>query len=74
MIARAAGWVRTIVAAIGVTERYINRIISGAFLSLEIVTAIVQGRGTSEFTLGEMLENVPPGWAEQKNRLTCGRS
>ena len=82
-IARANDWVRAVVggeykdqraiaAAIGVTERYVSRIISGAFLSPEIVTSIVQGRETSEFTLGEMLENVPLSWAAQKKR-TAGQ-
>ena len=78
-ISRAHEWVRLIVAgeykdqraiaaATGLNERYVSRIIQGAFLAPEIVEAIVKGRQAPEITLATLLDKVPLSWAEQNKK------
>jgi Resolvase, N terminal domain len=79
-ISRAHEWVRLIVAgeyknqmaiahATGLNRRYICKIIPAAFLSPEIVEAIVKGRQAPEMTLLTLLNKIPLSWIEQKRKL-----
>lgn len=84
-ISRAHEWIRLIVAgeyknqraiaaAIGLPERYVRRIIQGAFLAPEIVEAIVKGRQNPELTLATLLDKVPLSWAEQNAIITMDQT
>jgi len=79
-ISRAHEWVRLIVrgefkdqraiaAATGLSERYVSRIIQGAFLAPWIVDAIVKGQQTPEMTLAALLDKVPLSWAKQNVKI-----
>lgn len=83
-IARGHEWVRQIVAgehidqraiatSTGLNERYVSRIIQSAFLSPEIVEAIVKGRHGAEMSLIKLLEEVSLSWTGQYATISAGR-
>jgi site-specific DNA recombinase len=54
----------------GITRRYIRRLVNLAFLSPQLVEAIVQGRQPIEFTATRLTElDLPLDWAEQHRLL-----
>jgi len=56
----------------GITRRYIRRLVDLAFLSPQLVEAILQGRQSVELTATRLTElDLPVDWAEQ-HRLLAG--
>jgi site-specific DNA recombinase len=54
----------------GITRRYIRRLVDLAFLSPQLVEAILQGRQPIELTATRLTEfDLPLGWAEQHSLL-----
>jgi DNA invertase Pin-like site-specific DNA recombinase len=54
----------------GITRRYIRRLVDLAFLSPQLVEAILQGRQPIEVTATRLTEfDLPLGWAEQHSLL-----
>jgi site-specific DNA recombinase len=54
----------------GITRRYIRRLVNLAFLSPQLVEAIVQGRQPLELTATRLTElDLPLEWAEQRRLL-----
>jgi cystathionine beta-lyase family protein involved in aluminum resistance len=64
---------RAIATATGLNERYVSRIIQGAFLAPEIVESIVKGQQAPEMTLSALLDKVPLSWAEQNAKLAISQ-
>ncbi|SFI32782.1 Site-specific DNA recombinase [Collimonas sp. OK307] len=56
-------------AASGVNDRYASRILRSAFLAPDIVEAILDGRQPTGITLDKMLDDLPLGWAKQRQRF-----
>ena len=55
----------------GITRRYIRRLVGLAFLSPELVEAILQGRQPVELTATRLTElDLPLDWTEQRRLLT----
>jgi len=55
----------------GISRRYIRRLVGLAFLSPQLVEAILQGRQPVELTATRLTElDLPLGWAEQHRLLT----
>jgi len=54
---------------LGVTDRYVSRILRCAFLAPDIVEAILEGRQPPGFTLDKLRANVPIDWEEQRRVL-----
>ena len=54
----------------GISRRYIRRLVGLAFLSPELVEAIVQGRQPVELTATRLTElDLPLDWSEQRRLL-----
>ena len=54
----------------GITRRYIRRLVGFAFLSPELVEAILQGRQSVELTATRLTElDLPLDWTEQHKLL-----
>ena len=54
----------------GISRRYIRRLVGLAFLSPELVEAILQGRQSVELTAARLTElDLPLDWTEQHNLL-----
>ena len=54
----------------GITRRYIRRLVGLAFLSPELVEAILQGRQPIELTATRLTElDLPLDWTEQRRLL-----
>src|SRR5438552_7165812 len=55
----------------GITRRYVRRLVDLAFLSPELVEAILQGRQPVELTATRLTElDLPLDWTEQRSLLT----
>jgi hypothetical protein len=81
-IARGRAWFEELAAGVrslqelalrnGITRRYIRRLVDLAFLSPQLVEAILKGRQPVELTATRLTElDLPLDWAEQ-NRLVAG--
>jgi hypothetical protein len=80
-IARGRGWFEELVTGRalslqalakrdGITRRYIRRLVGLAFLSPELVEAILQGRQPVELTATRLTElDLPSDWTEQRRLL-----
>jgi DNA invertase Pin-like site-specific DNA recombinase len=79
-IARARDWYERIVAGdinnighlaqkVGLTRRYVRRILQCANLSPQITGALLTGKHPPNLTLKEILHGVPLNWREQETRL-----
>ena len=56
----------------GLTRRYIRRLVNLAFLSPQLVEAILQGRQPAALTVTRLTElDLPLDWSEQR-RLLAG--
>jgi len=53
----------------GVSERYLRKIIPCAFLAPDIVEAILQGRQPADLTLAKLAHRLPNKWADQRRQL-----
>ena len=53
----------------GVNDKYVSRLIRGAFLAPDITAAILDGRQPADLTLDALLENLSPEWAVQRQAL-----
>jgi hypothetical protein len=55
---------------VGITRRYIRRLVNLAFLSPQLVEAILQGRQPAELTATRLTElDLPLDWTEQRRLL-----
>jgi site-specific DNA recombinase len=79
-IARARDWYERIVDGeirtigqltleSGLTERYVKRILQCAYLSPQIMEAVLAGKHRPNLTLKELLCGVPVNWREQETRI-----
>jgi site-specific DNA recombinase len=58
----------------GITRRYIRRLVNLAFLSPQLVEAILQGRQPAELTATRLSElDLPLDWTEQRRLLEASR-
>jgi site-specific DNA recombinase len=56
----------------GITRRYVRRLVDLAFLSPELVDAILHGRQPVELTTTRLTElDLPLDWTDQRNLLAC---
>ena len=81
MVARACAWFEELVAGRarslrelaerdGITRRYVRRLVYLAFLSPEVVEAILQGWQSVELTATRLSEfELPLDWIEQRSLL-----
>jgi hypothetical protein len=61
--------IRAIATDEGVTERYVARLLKLAFLAPDIVEAILEGRQPADLELQRLLQDIPLGWNEQRQRF-----
>ncbi len=83
-LARAHAWkeklfsgqapsIQAIATAKGITPRYVGRILRLAFLSPDIVEAIIEGYQPADLELERLMRGVPIGWNEQQKALGFSR-
>jgi site-specific DNA recombinase len=60
---------RAIAQRLGVSERYVGRILECAFLAPDIVDAILDGQHPSGLTFDRLTRNLPASWVEQRAQL-----
>jgi hypothetical protein len=60
---------RAIANRLGLTERYVGRVLECAFLAPDIVEAILDGRQPTDLTFQKLTGKLPPGWVEQRQQL-----
>lgn len=53
----------------GVSERYLRKIIPCAFLAPDIVEAILHGLQPADLTLARLTKELPIKWADQRRQL-----
>jgi len=53
----------------GLTERYVGRVLSCAFLAPDIVEAILDGRQPRDLTFQKLCRNIPLSWVEQRQQF-----
>lgn len=58
--------VEALAAELGLTKRYVNRVIRCALLAPDIVELILAGRQPPELTLNRLFREIPVDWAEQR--------
>ena len=79
-IGKARGWIEDLVKARvssfaeiaqreGKVERHIRFLAPLAFVSPQLITAIIDGSATVEITVTELAKSLPYSWPEQKRRL-----
>ncbi len=59
----------SIAAETGCDERYVSRVVRCAFLTPDIVEALLEGRQPPELTLQKLLYRLPSDWTEQRRVL-----
>jgi site-specific DNA recombinase len=60
---------RAIAQRLGVSERYVGRILECAFLAPDIVDAILEGQQPSHLTFEKLTRNLSANWVEQRQQL-----
>jgi site-specific DNA recombinase len=60
---------RGIAKRLGLTERYVGRILECAFLAPDIVEAILEGRQPTDLTFQKLTRKLPLSWVEQRQQL-----
>ena len=79
-VARAHDWYDRIVAGefktighlaqkVGLTRRYIRRVLQCAILSPRVIDALISGKHSRSLTLKKILHSVPLNWREQEKRI-----
>jgi site-specific DNA recombinase len=79
-LARAHGWYemvlegkaldqRTLAGHAGMTERYVGKVFSCAFLAPDIVESILQGRQPDDLTFAKLTKEIPLSWVEQRQHF-----
>lgn len=51
------------------TERYVGKVFSCAFLAPDIVESILQGRQPDDLTFDKLSRGIPICWAEQRRQF-----
>jgi site-specific DNA recombinase len=54
---------------LGISERYLRKVIPCAFLAPDIVEAILRGRQPAELTLAKLTHRLPNKWSDQRTVL-----
>jgi site-specific DNA recombinase len=60
---------RAIAQRLGVSERYVGRILECAFLAPDIVDAILEGQQPSHLTFDKLTRKLSVSWVEQREQL-----
>ena len=60
---------RGIATRLGLTERYVGRVLECAFLAPDIVEAILDGRQPSDLTFQKLTNKLPLSWVAQRELL-----
>jgi site-specific DNA recombinase len=79
-VARAHSWLervmqgqvfdrRSLARDAGLTDRYVSKVFRCAFLSPDIVEAILAGRQPFDLNFDKLCQDVPWSWVEQRERL-----
>ena len=79
-VARAHSWLerviqgqvfdmRSLARYAGLTDRYVSKVFRCAFLSPDIVEAILAGRQPLDLNFDKLCQDVPLSWVEQRERL-----
>jgi site-specific DNA recombinase len=79
-IARAHGWhekvvqgnvldMRSLARQAGLTERYVGKVLSCAFLAPDIIESILEGRQPQDLNFEKLWRDVPSSWAEQREHF-----
>ena len=53
----------------GKVERHIRFLVPLAFVSPQLITAIIEGSAQSDITATELVKSLPYSWVEQKRRI-----
>jgi len=79
-VARAHSWLerviqgqvfdrRSLARDAGLTDRYVSKVFRCAFLSPDIVEAILAGRQPRDLNFDKLCQDLPLSWSEQRERL-----
>ena len=71
----AMGSVRSMAAiakAEGLADRYVSRLLGCAYLAPSIVDALISGEAPHDLTLTKVLDDLPQGWAAQRQSFGFG--
>ena len=53
----------------GKSERHVSQVIRAAFLTPDLVEAVLLGRQPAQLTLREVMKHLPWDWSEQRRRF-----
>jgi site-specific DNA recombinase len=76
-VSRAHGWyekvvrgnasdMRSLARHAGLTERYVGKVFSCAFLAPDIIESILEGRQPHDLNFEKLCQHMPLSWAEQR--------
>jgi hypothetical protein len=60
---------RSLAKDAGLTERYVGKVLSCAFLAPDIIEAILEGRQPADLTFEKLCKHVPLSWAVQRKQF-----
>jgi site-specific DNA recombinase len=60
---------KSIAQKLGLSERYVGRVLECAFLAPDIVEAILEGRQPSNLTFERLTRRLPVNWIDQRRQL-----
>ena len=60
---------RAIAKSAGKSERHVSQVIRAAFLTPELVEAVLLGRQPARLTLRQVMKQLPWDWSEQRRRF-----
>ena len=69
IVAEEVSGPRAIAQRLGLSERYVGRVLECAFLAPDIVEAILDGRQPSDLTFKKLTHRLPLSWTEQRRQL-----
>ena len=69
IVAEEVSGPRAIAQRLGLSERYVGRVLECAFLAPDIVEAIFGGRQPADLTFKKLTNRVPFSWTEQRRQL-----
>ena len=60
---------RAIAKSAGKSERHVSQVIRAAFLTPDLVEAVLHGRQPAQLTLRQVMKQLPWDWSEQRRRF-----
>jgi hypothetical protein len=65
--------VRDLAKAESINESYLSRVLRLTLLAPDIIQAILEGQQSADLELDDLLEPIPPDWAQQRAQLVTTR-